>query len=413
MLRYLLPPIFLLLMFPITTSAATPARFWQVQSIDTMKYSRDLSGQVKNDPKFDAVIDAQIKQIAATGATHMAIGTPYDDTFLPVLHRWVASARKYHLNVWFRGNFAGWEKWFGFSRIDRPTHLKLTESFVLNNKDLFIDGDIFTSCPECENGGPGDPRQTGDVAGHRQFLKDEYRVLVKSFSVIGRRVTANYFSMNGDVAKLIMDAATTKDLGGVVVIDHYVATPEKLVADIKSISEKSGGLVVLGEFGAPIPDIHGRLDEFHQAEWIKNALSLLSRTPQLIGINYWVGVGGSTQLWLENGKALQAAAVITSYFSPGQSKITVRNSAGKIIQGEINYLDRGYSTDTRGEILLPQTDSSVQIKVTSAGYREVYLTIGPSATQVSVELEPEHRKFWYNLQLLTYRLKKSILSLFK
>ena len=63
--------------------------------------------------------------------------------------------------------------------------------------------------------------------------------------------------MNGDVAKLVMDKQTTASMDGIVVIDHYVATPEQLALDIRRIAEGSGGNVVLGEFGVPIPNIHG------------------------------------------------------------------------------------------------------------------------------------------------------------
>ena len=106
--------------------------FWSVRSIDTMKYSRDLSRQKLQDPRFDSVIDSQVSAIANTGATHVAIDTPYDPEFLPLLKRWVAAARKYNLHVWFRGNFSGWEQWFGYSKIDRKTHLEKTkEPFCL------------------------------------------------------------------------------------------------------------------------------------------------------------------------------------------------------------------------------------------------------------------------------------------
>ena len=46
---------------------------FHVQSIDTMKYSRDLSGQVlDNPPAFDSLINKQMALIEAAGATHVA-----------------------------------------------------------------------------------------------------------------------------------------------------------------------------------------------------------------------------------------------------------------------------------------------------------------------------------------------------
>src|SRR3989344_5208595 len=166
--------------------------WWQVQSIDTMKYSRDIAGEKLKDTSFDRVIEDQVDKIARTGATHIAIATPYDEEFLHFLRRWVNAARKKNLLVWFRGNFSGCEGWFGYAKINPDEHLTKTKNFIENHADLFSDGDIFTSCPECENGGPGDPRQTRDVDGHRRFLIDEYNVAKSAFSKINKKVLPGF-----------------------------------------------------------------------------------------------------------------------------------------------------------------------------------------------------------------------------
>lgn len=287
----------------------------QVKSIDTMKFSRDLAREKSKDPSFDKVIDTQVYAIAQTGATHVAIGTPYDEEFMPFMRKWVKTARKYGLKVWFRGNLSGWEGWFGYSKIDTSTAISLTEQFILRSDDLFEDGDIFSPCTECENGGPGDPRVTGDVSGHRQYLIDLYTISKNAFAKINKKVEANYLSMNGDVARLMMDKETTQSLGGIVVIDHYVKSPKKLADDVKRLAEVSGGKVVLGEFGAPVPDIHGDMSEEEQAEWLEEAFLEFKQIPQLYGINYWVAVGGSTELWNQQGEAKKAVEIIKNYYS--------------------------------------------------------------------------------------------------
>src|SRR5690348_15537528 len=81
----------------VTGSQATT--FWPVESIDTVKYSRDLARQEATDEGFSQVIDQQMAQIASVGATHVALGTPYDEEFAPFLERWVASARAHGLHV--------------------------------------------------------------------------------------------------------------------------------------------------------------------------------------------------------------------------------------------------------------------------------------------------------------------------
>jgi hypothetical protein len=287
---------------------------WHFRSIDTMKYSRDPSREKLNNPQFKTIINEQVKQIAETGATYVAIATPYDEEFLPILKQWIQAARDNHLHVWFRGNWSGWEQWFGYAPITRAEHIEKTKQFVLNNPSLFQDGDIFSACPECENGGPGDPRTNGDVQGHKQFLIDEYHVTKAAFKQIQKNVASNYNSMNGDVARLIMDKQTTSELGGLVVIDHYVATPEQLVADIKQFARQSGGKVILGEFGVPIPNIQGKMTEEEQAAWIRSALTMMLATKELIGVNYWTNMGGSTALWDEKGNPKKAVQEITKVY---------------------------------------------------------------------------------------------------
>ncbi len=293
---------------------------WKFESIDTMKYSRDLSREKLHDESFDKTIDLQVKQIADSGATHVGIATPYDEEFLPILKKWVIAARSQGLKVWFRGNFSGWEGWFGYPKISRDEHLKKTREFITSNAGLFEDGDVFSPCPECENGGPGDPRKNGDVVGHRKFLISEYNATSEEFKKIGKNVTSNYSSMNFDVAKLVMNKATTKSMGGIVTIDHYVKTPQQLSSDITHIAQLSGGKVILGEFGAPIPDINGNMSEVEQAEWVRGVLELLSENTNVIGLNYWINTGGSTEIWRKDGTSKAAAVELKSFFDEVNSK---------------------------------------------------------------------------------------------
>lgn len=289
-------------------------RQWDVQSVDTMKYSRDLAREKLSDKAFDAVIDQQMTAISKTGATHVGIGTPYDPEFLPMLNRWVSAARKHHLHVWFRGNFSGWEGWFGYAKMDGTTHTAKVKEFIENNSDLFENGDIFTSCPECENGAKVNYGNSVELASYRAFLLEEYRMTKEQFAMLNKNVTTNYYSMNMDVAKALMDKTTTAEFGGVVVVDHYVRDPDKLASDISELSDRTGGKVVLGEFGAPIPDINGQMTDAEQAAWLGQALEKLSTVAQLQGLNYWVNIGGSTAIWNADGSPKPAVKVLRKYY---------------------------------------------------------------------------------------------------
>lgn len=379
--------------------------WWEVQSIDTVKYSRDIAREKLHDSQFDQIIEDQIAKISQTGATHIAIGTPYDTEFIPFLTKWVKTARKYNLNVWFRGNFSGWEGWFGYSRINRSEHLIKTKEFIEKNPDLFVDNDIFSSCPECENGGPGDPRQTRDVSGHRDFLVKEYEISNTAFQKIGKKVKTNYLSMNGDVARLIMDRDTTKKLGGIVTIDHYVASTDQLVRDVQEIARNSGGKVVLGEFGAPIPDIHGQMLPEKQAEWIKDALDKLVQTPELSGINYWTSFGSSTSLWNQNGSPRPVVTVLTSYFKPKTISGLVRNEIKRPIANvTINMLNRNTVVDNSGMFQLPLFSKETRLMLSAAGYESKTITLSQGSTSANVTLIKTNPNLLFRIAKFFYRI---------
>ena len=356
--------------------------FWDFRSVDTMKYSRDVAREKLTDKSFDYVIEQQAQEIAKTGATHIAIATPYDEEFLPYLKRWVVAARNNKLKVWFRGNWSGWEGWFGYPKIDRKTHIEKTREFILSHSDLFENGDVFSACPECENGGPGDPRQNGDTVGHRKFLLDEYAVTKAAFAKIHKKVPSNFASMNGDVARLIMDKQTTAGMDGIVVIDHYVATPEKLARDIQDFAKQSHGKVILGEFGAPIPDIHGNMTEAQQAAWLEATFEQIAPLDELVGVSYWVNTGGSTQLWGSDGNPRQAVVVLTRAYTPYQIYGVVRNGLRyPIANADVtNGLRRAY-TAKDGSFALPSLEKEQSVDVQADEYYKAKKVLNSGALQ--------------------------------
>ena len=387
-------------------SQVTETSWWDIQSIDTVKYSRDLAREKANDVKFDDVIDKQVGLIGETGATHIAIGTPYNEEFVPILTRWVSAARKYGLKVWFRGNLSGWEGWFGYSKIGRKEHTNKIRDFILANGALFEEGDIFSSCPECENGGPGDPRITGDVVGHRTFLIEEYKATNEAFRKIGKNVRSNFIPMNGDVANLIMDKTTADALGRIVVIDHYVGTPEKLAVDIKKIAEKSGGKVILGEFGAPIPDIHGNLDDAEQALWIEDALYAISNIPELVGVNYWTGFGGSTKLWYPNYSETTSVEVIKRFFKPQILTGQVKDERGRAIEGAIVYVgSKKVLTSKGGKFSLPFLSDRATLTVQAVGYI-TQQTESNGENSLEILLIKGEKSLLFRIQKFLYNLVK-------
>jgi len=346
-----------------------------------MKYSRDKAREKAGDATYDVKIDNLLARIAETGATHVAIATPYDEEFLPFMRRWLTYARKHKLSVWFRGNFAGWEGWFDYSKMTKEEHLRKTKAFIESHPDLFEDGDIFTSCPECENGALGDPRMTGRVDEFKSFLKDSNSTARESFKIIGKKVTTNYFSMNGDVAKLIMTESFSKDLGSVVVIDHYVKSPEQLDSDIYEIAKLSGSKVVLGEFGAPIPDIHGNMSDAEQSQWLEKTMSLIVRNPNVIGVNYWTSEGSSTAIWEDSGKKRSAVDVLTKYYTPNEAEIIFLNDLVRGISGvKLVVNNHEYISDSKGSMKIKYFDKNEKVIATHPKYKDFRIDLSVVTT---------------------------------
>ncbi len=361
--------------------AESTSNWWDVQSVDTMKYSRDKAREKSGDASYDVKIDNLLARIAGTGATHVAIATPYDEEFIPFMRRWLTYARKHKLGVWFRGNFAGWEGWFEYSKMTKEEHLRKTQAFIQNHPDLFEDGDIFTSCPECENGALGDPRMTGRVDEFKMFLKDSDEVTVESFKIIGKKVITNYYSMNGDVAKLIMTPTYSKELGSVVVIDHYVESPEQLDSDISEIAELSGSKIVLGEFGAPIPDIHGDMSGREQADWLEKTMSLIIKNPNVIGVNYWTSEGSSTAIWEDSGAERSSVGVLTKYFTPNEAEIIFLNDLVRGISGvKLVVSNHEYTSDSKGSMKIKYFDKSEKVIATHPKYKDFRIDLSVVTT---------------------------------
>jgi len=299
------------------SSPEIPTPYWSIRSVDTMKQSRDnarLIGQRLNNPEqriqMLSIINHEVRNIALLNSTHVAIGTPYNDEFLPVAQAYFLAAHNNGLNVWWRSNFSEFEKdssnpnqgWFGYQH--NPNFMPIPaqngqpaipgqpgkiREFIQQNGHMFRKGDIFTPWPEAEN--------TIDFYNnpllYQQLLLDDYAV---TQPLRDKGVLAGYFSMNGDVAKRL-DPGVVKQIGNVVVIDHYVRHPDEMGDEIDFLHQRyPGAQIVIGEFGAPIPDLNGYMNPQQQAKFVGQLLDQIKSRGSIIkGLNYWVDIQSSTQ----------------------------------------------------------------------------------------------------------------------
>jgi hypothetical protein len=349
-----------------------PTTFWHDQCIDTMKTSRDKAREWGKRADLAQLVDAQTSLVAATGANCIAIDTPYDAEFLPVLRTWVASARSHHLRVWFRGNFSGWEGWFDYPReLTRDQLLAATRDFIAANPGLFADDDIFTPAPEAENGGPFKPAGSHFTADYRGFLIAETTTSNRAFAAIGKHVGTNWASMSGGVARSTLNQPTINALGGLVALDHYVPTAADMGSELDHYHQTFGARLVVGEWGAPIPDINGTLTSDEQVALVTDILAqMAARSSFVTGVNYWTLTGGSTGLVDDNLTKRPVYQAISRYYHPTVLSGTIRNNRGHAVTGATVTIDGQIhtTTDKHGNFTVLSPSGRTRIAVEAAGY---------------------------------------------
>jgi hypothetical protein len=344
---------------------------WKYQCIDTMKTSRDRARNwhTSEDAHNDAA--KQVRAIKSLGANCIAIDTPYDKEFLPYLKVWVKEARKQNLKIWFRGNFSSWEGWFDYPKgMSSEDLFTKTSAFITENRELFKDGDIFTAAPEGENGGPFNQVEIDEHESYRKFLLAEQQITKDAFAKIGKNVEVNWMSMNGGLAKRMFDQPTIDGLGKVVNLDHYIKTAPEMGEFIDYFAKKYGAKTVIGEFGAPIPQINGEMTEDEQAAFLDSLFQELYRhKDNVVGVNYWVLYDSSTALYNQDFTPRKAAGVVQKYFIPNIIKGKIVDEKHKPILGaEVKIVDSQDSmiTDKDGRFTLVTPDEKVTLYATNA-----------------------------------------------
>jgi hypothetical protein len=385
---------------------------WQIRSVDTMKTSRDKARVRLHDVKFDIEIEKELLVIKNLGANYVAIDTPYDDEFLPYLKRWVALTRKIGLKVWFRGNWSNWEGWFDYPKNLTPErHHAKTAEFIETHSDLFEDGDIFDPCPECENAGFW--KQPDDNDTFNEFIRNQRIVLKNSFNKIDKKVYTNVFSIIGGRAKEVLDKKTLNALDNIVTIDHYIKNPSSMTEYVHYFAQNFQTKVLIGEFGAPIPDINGSMNENQQALFVDEVFrELYKNKKNVFGLNYNVLTLGTTKLLNDDGTERQAVEVVKNYFIPGVVKGTVINTLGDQLHNiPVKTGDglNGVITGLQGHYVMSIPASTVDIAIGGNNYKTVVqnmvITRGGEIIH-DVVLEPEKVGIMYRIRIIIKDLKK-------
>ncbi len=383
-------------------------RLWHFQCIDTMKYSRDSAREFLSDPKrAEAFVTKEVDIIKSLGATCVSVGTPYDEEFIPYLSQWARIAHAKGLTVWFRGNFSAWENWFDYGYFKNPEdhHLKLTY-FITHHADLFANGDILTPAPEAENGVLGNPWASSTSAQRlRDFVWKSADTCQRAVTSINKQVNCGYFSANGDVARDVYNRDVLQKAGAVTVIDHYIRSTAQYGKDLDMYAQKHGLSIVIGEFGAPIPDLNGDMSEEEQASYVGELLrQFYIHKKQILGLNYWVLRGGSTKLINDNGTERKVMEVVRDYFMPGTVFGKVVDGLGRAVKNALVVTGDGVqqiSTNNRGEFSLSAPPGNLDLTASAKNYNSAVvraeITRG-GRLETKIVVHPSKPSLWYRIR---------------
>lgn len=393
-------------------------RLWKYQCVDTMKTSRDNAQKWAMKKDLKEHIAWEMAMIKDLGANCVAIDTPYDEKYKTYLLAWVEAARKEQLHIWFRGNFASWEGWFNTRQNkDVQKFFESTDNFIIKNPDLFMDGDIFTAAPEAENGGPFNQVEKNEHETYRKFLLQEKEVTDKAFKKINKSVVTSWSSMNGGLAKRMFDKPTLEGLENVATIDHYIKDARMMGEFIDYFNKKFDAEVVIGEWGAPINEITGKMNEDEQAEFVDSLLFEMYKKKDVVkGNNYWTLYDSSTAVYEKDRKERKVVNTIKNYFKPTIVHGVIKNTLQDNIEdAKITTID-GYnvtSSDFRGEFSLQlpiiANNDQQKIRIEKKGYEPIIISIdlkqGGSVEQ-NIVLHPQKEDWLYQLQLMLKGIQK-------
>lgn len=303
-----------------------------ISSVDVMKYTKDRVTNQMTSSEVNAVVAAIMDNIHPE---YISISVPLDDdadyppqskpyplSVQKYTKLWTDAIRNHGAKVIFRGTWSGIEGIYSFPKkigIHRfpagtaasaamdgqTTWLGKTYQFIINNPELFADGDIWAVLPERTEGIFADATSFLGYDGqdiqktYPQFFLDLNTVSDSAFAKIGKRVRTGMSANNFSEVKSGWLDQRVYDASGFIVIDHYgvTHTPEEMEADITNAYNKYKKPVFLQEWG----DYWNReLGDSKRQIYLQEMYAVFKRLADakiLIGFNYWGG-------WINNAEGI-------------------------------------------------------------------------------------------------------------
>ncbi len=289
--------------------------------------------------------------LANPSECYVALAVPYDN--LTKYTNYVTDARTKGFKVWHRSH---WNRWQGDNGEDADMtaqeYLDDTYDFIVENPTLFADGDLFTTCVECNNAdgeNTTNPFRTDDVfdfTKYNRFCRDQVTYANAAFLAIGKSVRTNLLSFSlslldlngqsldsgdGGNASGIDDAGMVAWFDSMVTIDHYLSADYRdgttyatnYAADMVKLKLAFPSCrFMIGEWGFHTQSA-GSDGEQHG---VYDAVSQVIRErSDIIGLNYWNHLGQTqSSLWTDTSGTINpggrtAVRALSKAFNTGNA----------------------------------------------------------------------------------------------
>jgi hypothetical protein len=316
---------------PEALTREAPHHHWAIRSVDMQKETQDKL----RDPASEPYIKEIVKLAKEVNATHVAIGTPYDNPADPqavdtieFTRQWADAAHDIGLNVWFRQMPEGFQGFYNEKK-EVKDYKPMIVQYILDHSDFYRDGDIFAPFPEPQNGGvvgincqPSDTCQFKSVDEFNQEMQAYVAVCRKAFAQIGKKVNVGYYGFDGFVVaglgnpdwegKTFLSDETVKVLDDTITVDHYTDKgPQGYVKDyttIHNIFPKDQ--IVIGELG-PASSLPDNASQEEVTKSFHDTLDALSKLDWIIAVNMYPFISGKPQeslILVDNDKVAQINA---------------------------------------------------------------------------------------------------------
>lgn len=308
---------------PIRTSAPSNGSSWLIQSVSSMKETKDkVCGQ--DSALFISQWVAEAKKL---GINYIAVETPYDNPScgdsLAYTRAWIKAIRAAGLKVWHRHMPLAFEGIYSVTKSSQD-FISQISGYIKTNPDIFAAGDIFTPIPEPQNGGiagitycANNFCQFQSAAGFNSWLRNAMTTSANAFQAIGLggKMKIGYFGFDGFVAwgdnnpdwHGILEDTTISQMGNIT-IDHYPQLiNDTMQNDLDELQARYPNVpIIIGEWGAV-----GTSDPIQQI--IDNMGA--AKRPGVVGFNYWhLGMSGNEALINSDFSEKSDYSTVQSYF---------------------------------------------------------------------------------------------------